>query len=383
MSISQSLSAVRRRTGYIVAALTLVLTVALPGLVSAAQVTDRSIAMSSSSKGASSAYTVNFTAVQAAEAFVVEFCKNTPLIGEACAAANVNTNAAASASSGVTGVTHAATDRFTVAKSIAADDQVSVEVTGLVNPSTAGTIYARIVTYDSTVNAANYTSEDLGTGVQDSGSVALVVTDTVGVTGAVLESMTFCVSGESSVTPGTSPITDNCGGTLTAPTVKLGKDNSGVIALDPDDVYTGTIYTQLSTNAAKGAVINLKSDATNCGGLLRSSDPAACNIAAAGAAGNVTAGNALFGVKLGTNVTDATDGDLIAAGSYNATDYRMNFVSGNATGVTSTYGDPVFTTNNKPASNRNQTLTFGASVTNNTPAGNYAADINLTATGKF
>ena len=190
--------------------------------------------------------------------------------------------------------------------------------------------------------------------------------------------------GEDAGDPGESPITANCGGTLTPPTLRLGQDVGGVIALNSAAVYEGTIFTQLSTNAAGGAIVSLKSSAAGCGGLIRSSDTSACNILPAGTTGTIDPGEALFGLKLGTQPTDPTDGDLEAASAnYDSTNFRLNYVSGNGSGVTGPYGDPILTTNNAPANNRNIDLTFGASVTNNTPAGNYAADLSLIATGKF
>jgi hypothetical protein len=60
----------------------------------------------------------------------------------------------------------------------------------------------------------------------------------------------------------------------------------------------------------------------------------------------------------------------------------MNFVDG-TTGVTSTYGDSLLDTANLPVNNKNVQITFGASVSNLTPAGLYSADLSLIATGKF
>lgn len=371
-----------RRAGVVVAVVALLLSTFIPAFASAAQVTERSIALSSSSADAGSvSYQVNFTATQTAGAFVVEFCDDTPLIGEACNPPDgFVASAAASVTSGVTAVT-GSTNKFVVTKPLTAGT-VSVDVTGIHNPTAAGPLYARIVTYDSDTNANLYQSEDLGSGVKDEGSVAISITNTVGVSGAVLESMIFCVSGET--------INANCVGggaaapNLAPPTLKLGKDTNGVVALDSSDVYNGTIYSQISTNAVNGAIISLKSSAAGCGGLINSSKPDDCYIVPAGITGDITAGQAKFGLKLGADVTDATNGDLKAASTnYSSTAYRLNYVDGDASGVTGPYGDPILNTNSKPANNLDMPLTFGASVSNNTPAGNYSADLSLVATGKF
>lgn len=350
----------------------------VPTFVGAAQVTGRSIALSSSSKAATGVtYTVNFTAVGAAGAFVVDFCSDSPVIGEACTPpSGFSASSAASTSTGFTDVT-GSTSKIIVAGTINASDNVSVAITGITNPSAAGPLYARIVTYDTKTDAQAYTSTSLGTGNVDQGSVAVSITDTVGVSGAVLESMTFCAANQA--------ISANCGDAGTTghePILKLGETVGSTVALDPDHLSTGDIYTQISTNAVNGAVINLKSG-VSCGGLKRVG-ASTCDIAPAGT-GSFTAGTAKFGLKAvaATDTGTNPNGTLQTTGNYNGSDYVLNYVAGDASGVTSVYGDPILNTNNQPANNKNMKLTFGASVANNTPAGNYSADISLIATGKF
>lgn len=352
----------------------------LPALAWAAQVTERSIELSTSAKTATGvSYKFTFTPVANAAGFNVDFCSNTPLIGEACTAPagfDVMSSTTPTGSWSVSAEDEDA-NTTTLTGTLTAATPITVELANVTNPDDAGPLYARIVTYSSG-NVGNYVdAENLGTGVVDTGSVALSITDEINVSGAVLETMSFCVAGEA--------IPANCDLTgLAAPTLELGQDVGGVIALNPDDVYEGTIYSQISTNAANGAVVSLKSNAINCGGLIRSSDPSACDIAPA-LNTDIANGEAKFGVKLGANVTDPTDGDFraVPASNYNDTTYALNYVSGNATGVTSVYGDPILDTNGAPANNRNMPLTFGASVTNNTPAGSYSATLSLIATGKF
>lgn len=368
-------------TALMVVMLATIMSAFVPALVSAAQITERSIALSSSSISATGvSYQVAFTATtaEASGAVVVQFCSNSPLIGDFCDAPAGFSAASATASGGATISGTPTANKVVVSDAVAAGTN-TFTLGNITNPSAVGPLYARILTYASTSNAAVYavdgTSSTLGSPV-DQGGVAMSITNTIGVGGAVLESMTFCVAG--------STISPNCDLTgNTAPSVTLGKNTGGVIALDSQAVYTGTIYTQISTNASGGAVVNLKSSATGCGGLINSSAPTQCYIKPSGATGDVTANNALFGVKLGADVTDATNGDFVADGSYNASNYRLNYVTGDGTGITSTYGDPILKTNGAPANNLNQSLTFGASVSNNTPAGNYSADLSLIATGTF
>ena len=384
---TNSIRLLNRRAAYFAAAIAMVFATLIPVLVSAAQVTDRSIALSSSSVQATGvSYNIKFTAAGEAEAFVVDFCANTPLYGQSCSTpADFTVASSTTATPNYTRtVVDANTVRFTKSSSIAADEDVDVVLSNVTNPSVAGPVYARIVTFDTDTNAQSYASAGANTGRVDDGSVAISITPTIGVTGAVLETMTFCVA---KVT-----ITENCANAAAnPPTLKLGQDTGGVIALNSSDVYEGQISTQISTNASSGAIISLKSNALNCGGLLRAGAPSACDITPALAADNgIAAGQAKFGVKLGasgyaTSGVTTADGTIqkYATSIYGSTNFALNYVAGNATGITSVYGDPILDTDELPANNQNMDLTFGASVSNTTPAGLYSADLSLIATGKF
>lgn len=353
----------------------LLLAVIAPGVtltqVFAAQVTSRSIALSSSSADASGvSYIATFTPTQTAAAYSITFCSNTPDYTVACVAPTGFTAAAATSTATITAtanklvVTHAMTTT-----------QITDTFNNIHNPTPAGQFYARIATYASVANA---NSDSAGTAGLDNGSVAIAITNTIGVSGAVLESMTFCVANQ--------VITASCGDAGVnghQPVLRLGEVVGGVTALSSTAVSTGTLYTQISTNAASGAVINLKS-ATACGGLQRVG-AAVCDITPALAA-DITAGQAKFGLKTGT-VTGTSganpNGTIVPQGSYNATTYAFNYASDNTTGVTSPIGDPILNTAGAPANNQNMPITFGISVANNTPAGNYSTSLSMIATGKF
>jgi len=381
-----------RRVRYNIAAFGLLIATVVPSLVpaiaSAAQLTQRSLTLSSSSANAPDVtYKVNFTAVQIAGAFVVEFCSNSPTVGDTCSApggfdSSAAAPTAASTSAGVTAVGQvgSSTSQVLVTDSITAGQNVSVELTGIHNPTLPGALYARVVTYDTAGDAANYTSTvDTTTGgVRDFGGIATYITDTVGVSAQVLETMEFCTA--------KSAISADCdlSGNL-APTLKLGETSGNTVALTSSAVSTGTIYTQISTNAVSGAVVSMKSDATGCGGMLLAGDPSHCYIGPA-QQGGISQGQALFGVKLGA-ATAVGGGsgtyEPVTGSGYNTSTYTMNYVSNDATGVTSPYGDPILDTHALPVNNMNMPLTFGASVSNLTPAGTYSADLSLIATGTF
>jgi len=380
----------RQSVGYFIAAAAILLAAFIPALAMAADVSERSIELSSSSKGATAVQaTIKFKASGAASAFVVDFCNESPIYGATCTAPTglvVDTATSATTNFTDTATPTAAASAtahnqriITKSSTIAAAENVTVVLSGITNPTTTGTIYARIVTFDTKTNAQAYVSADsTQTGKIDNGGVAIPITDSIGVSGAVLESMTFCVaSGVIAAGCDVSGLTDP------APTLELGTDpGTGVKSLVAGTINTGDIWTQITTNATGGAVINLKSNATGCGGLINSSNPSACYIGPALKTGINGSTEAKFGVKLDT---PTGTGALIAAGSsgYNASTYALNWASDNATGVTSTYGDPFLTTNNLPASNMTMKLTFGASAQADTPAGIYAADLGLIATGKF
>lgn len=366
-----------RHMRYAVLAFTLVLAAVAPAFASAEQLTTRSAALSSSSKGATAvSYNFKFTAATAEDQVVIQFCTNSPLIGEFCDAPGGLVLTGATAGAGVTSVDSktGSTLKLTAPVSAGTND---LTVSGITNPSAAGTIYARVLTYNGTGALAYDVDDDssvLGSPV-DQGSVAISITDTVAVSGAVLEALTFCVSGLD-----ISADTD-CANS-TAPVLKLGEDvGDGTVALSPSKRSTGNVYTKISTNAVSGAAVSLKSTTgtAGCAGLALNGT-GACNIAAAGTSSTILDADtdAKFGLIVGAPASDPNDGTINIASNYSATNYHLD-----GTAVTSTYGDPLFNTDGGYANNRNVTLTFGAKSANNTPAGKYSTAISLIATGTF
>ena len=367
-------SSFKERAPKIAISIALLLAVIAPAVVVthvfAAQVTERSIALSSSSAGAEAVtYAAEFTTPSdASGGFVIDFCTS-PDPSEAC---NAPTGLVASGvSTATTGYTiaSAAANQVVVTHVITNNDKISVSLTNIDNPTQAGAIYARVSTFNTGSQATAI----------DQGSVAISITNTIGVSGSVLESLTFCVA--------KAQITKDCGNAAVAenlPTLKLGETVGDVTALSSTAVSTGILYTQISTNAASGAVVNLKS-ATDCGGLKRAG-ATVCDITPALTDG-VTAGQAKFGLKTGTVSGTAGDNDasgtIKPAGSYNNATYTYNYLNTNASGVTSAIGDPILNTDGKPANNQNMPITFGVSVSNSTPAGNYSTSLTMIATGKF
>ncbi len=407
---------VDRKTVSLVAVFALLLSLALPIFASAAQITTRSVELSSATKSATGVqYKVNFTIPTGdtgAGAVGLQFCSNSPLVGEDCDPPTGLNVASATVVSGADSVSvPTVVSSMGPALVAVGDTEFSTAgaktftLGGITNPSSAGSMYVRVITYDTAANATDdYDASDndgiggVGTvgassAVISSGSIALSIVDGISVSGAVLESLTFCASAVA-MTDGDDD--NNYCEDATTPTVTLGHDvGGGVIALSADALDTGAVYTQLSTNASGGAVVRIKSGAI-CGGLIRAGDTSqvastACTgIPASGPTGNVTSGTAGFGLRVGTaaldtNTTGSSDstGSMVAAGDYNNTDYRFNWVANNATGVSSTYGDDLLNTSGATATEQGATLTFGTSISSATPAGRYSADLSLIATGTF
>ena len=304
-------------------------------------------------------------------------------MGQACTpAAGFSVGTPASATPGFTTVAALGTKAVVVTGDITVNQNVSVAISGITNPTASGPLYARIATFDTAENAALYTSATPGDGKLDDGGAAISITDTIGVSGAVLETLTFCVAGEDITNP-------TCSG-FDAPVLKLGEPIDGDaqnVALTDGAVSTGDLYTLLSTNASTGAVVSLKSSALGCGGLKRANAPTACDIAPALKTG-IANGEAKFGVmtSASTNLEDGVSEGIFQAypdSGYNDTTYALNFAENDATGVTSVFGDLFLDTGGLPANGKKMKLTFGASIGNNTPAGLYSTDLSLIATGRF
>lgn len=348
-------------------------------LVSAAPLPSRSVQLSSASAAATSVtYAFEFTVNASAGAFVVEFCANSPTVGTECLApAGMSVAGAAITTAGFT-LVDTDVNRIYVTSAVSSALPVEFSLDTVTNPSASGLAYARIVTYDTAAHAAAYDSVTLGAGSVDGGAVGFSITDTIGVSASVVESVTFCVS--------SVQIGANCNG-VQRPVLQLGEQMGDIKALSADAVSEGILYSQVSTNASSGVIVYLKSSALNCGGLMRAGSATECDIKPALTTG-IAPGDALFGVKVvALPDTGTNPGGVFApvSGSvYETTNrFSLNFITGNSAGITSTFGDPFLDTAGAPANNKNLALTFGASVSESTPAGTYSADLSLIATGKF
>jgi len=350
------------------------------------QITARSIQMSNATPGATGvSYVLTFTPVtsESSGSLIVDFCGDTPLIGATCAfsSSTVPNVASVTASTGTVSTVGTGTPVHTIdltGVTLTAGTPFSVTFGGIVNPSTATSFYARILTYAST-NSSTYVPADTTGGTTtvgsdvDYGGDALSTANNISITAAVMEQLTFCVSG-------TSVLNSLCT-SATTPSITLGGGTPQVLSTTADS--TGTAYTQLSTNALNGAVVDLEALNT-CSGLS-STNGASCGIPGVGSfAAAPAAGTAFFGLNVSdsTNNTTNGSGSVTPSANYGPTSgyYGMGSVTGN--NVNSTYGAAIESTSG-PCAFTNNTLTFAAEASNTTPAGIYTANEDLIATGTF
>ncbi len=370
----------------------------LPAFASAATLSSRSMAMSSSASAATGvSYDLTFTAgtsITSGGGVAIEYCSNSPLIGDACTAPTGFDASAATLTDVKVATTSLASNKGTIVAStnhvvwtaatggtFSASQSVEIILAGITNPSTANSnLYARVTTYTNTSNLGGFTGgATLGT-YADYGAIATSITNSIGVSAAVLETMTFCVSG---VAP-----TKGCG-TGPSPTVpttpSLTLGHGSPLALDASEVDTGTVYAQLSTNAASGAIVTMTND-TGCGGLKRTG-ATGCDIPAIGSTATAipTLSTGGFGLNISSSSiaqTGAGEGfgtitPAILYGNATSTNYGMD-----STAVSGPYGDPIFSST-APVANLNVPLQFGAAAATTTPAGLYKANMNLIATGTY
>lgn len=355
------------------------------------QVSSRAIKMSSSVVSATNtSYEVTFNPSSVGgttvKSLVVDFCSNSPIIGDSCTAPagftvgtpSVTTGTgftgswtAASLNSGRTlTLTKAAGDNFI------SSTQVLFTLTTATNPSALGTFYARILTFpnDTTSNdATDYTDANIATNVPtDTGGIALSTAAQINVTSKVQERITFCVY--------TTGAGNDCSG-KSGTAVALG-DTNGV--LDPAGAYVDiNAKYSITTNATGDAIIRMKGPTLTSG---------ANTIASTNTGATSTPGSPQFGVctfqSAGSGMlpnapynNGACTGTTQSAGTGTpGGDNGASFAFETAN-TGSTYGDDIA---HKPAGAFSTgTLAFLGNISNTTPAGIYTTALTFIATGTY
>ncbi len=388
---------------------------ALQQMVSAftgGQVTSRFIQLSDSTPNAASAtYNVSFkpSVTSNIGGIVVDFCADSPIVGNTTCtyptAFTLGTTVTVAGLSGFSTSTGtwvttnslqcgAAASNFQVLLYTNATPQtptgtgtaINFQITGVHNPSTTGSFYARILTFDTDAHTtAQYTCGTATTrpatftnGI-DYGGIALSTATAISITAKVQETLTFCTSASN---PSGWTTTGNCDDpAVTAPTITIGHSVGSVTILDNTAVDFQHAYTMTSTNAQSGAVVRMKDTVSGaaCGGLSNDSG-ATCGIPAAGSSAVAfTAGTAKFGMCVTAGSANTT-----AASPYNnggCTQYGFDESTSN-NNVLSTYGSQIFSSAGA-ISKESDDLKFAATAATTTKAGIYTGTYSLIATGTY
>jgi len=327
--------------------------------VSAAQLTSRSVTVSSSAPSETGVtYTFNFdtadtTPVQSVN---IDFCTTasgtcTPA-GTGVPSGLTTTGAAISGTPSGLGTGGSWTGVFTTngrlrisnASSAGTAGTASVAFSGITNPSTANsTYYMRVTTYSD----AAYTTPI------DTGTVAASTANQITVSASVDETLTFC-TGTSGIT------TSSCSG-ATGTSVNLG-------TLTPSTTGSGTSQMGAATNAGSGYAITVDGTTLTSGAnTLTAVDPAAAS----------AQGTEQFGMNLMANTTPAVGtapggaGSAAPAAGYNTAD-SFKFTPGDT--VASSTGADDF---------RRFTVSYIANVGNATEPGNYSTTLTYVCTATF
>lgn len=338
----------------------LVLLLAVAGLgplhVSADQLTDRKLTISTSQGNTAATWAFTFTpsVTTALNGMAFEVC-DAP--SGSCVAPNGWTNAGSAFGSltydgdGQGGWTLDNASGFLRIKNnssaVTVDGPVVATFNTVTNPDTINeTFYVRIITYTG----------DEFTGALDSGVVAASTTQQITLTGTMDEALMFCV--------GTS-ITDEDCGTITGSSINLGN-------FSPSAASSGTSVMAASTNGLSGYAITVNGSTLTCGSC--SGSP---TIAALGSQTASSTGSAQFGLNLKDNATpnvgaEKTGGGSAAATANYGTADQFRFVSGDS--VASAAG---------PTNANKFTVSYLVNVPGVQAAGIYTATMTYIATATY
>lgn len=411
------LATIVKRYSYVATAAVLSLGMLMPLILgnsaAAAELSARSVQLETATAGATSVeYTFTFTASSDTDiqGIVIDFCADDgstsggPIPGTNCViptsmirgttitALTIGGGAddASAWTIGAQGTTGVRLNRTAAASTVDASDEFVVTLDGFTNPNITqpnNTAYARLFTYATTAGATGYTSTNPSAVAApvDNGSVAFAIVPEINVSAIVRETLTFCVGGGQTASSTTSSIYDNCtgnadggndgvGSSITAPSISLGAAVGTIKVLDNQAVYTGDIFYQLTTNAATGAVLNIKGASAD---LLSGSN----TIPAFGANAIMPAGTAAFGMNVNTPGTPSSGATATVDPDYPTSTAATQYAFIKAA-IESTYGD-TFATVGGPTRNANGRLTFGATASADTQAGIYSGKYSLIATPKY
>lgn len=352
----------------------------LPKLASAEQIQDRSIELSSaapSQTGVTYSITFDVASDYSMQGIIVDFCDGvtgSPIIGSSnCSlpggdmvvgttidSMTVEGGSDIAADWSATTINGGHTLSLTNATGTAVTNgqTVNIAVSGFTNTSAVGTFYARILTYD-TSSISTYTSNS-PLSYNDHGGVALSINPLIGVSATVQETLMFCVRG---VNPDTQ-----CTGGVDAPNITLGEGDPAV--LQTNQASTGSVYYQVSTNAALGVTVRMKGATLTSGSnTINPLGPAAIGLTGEG-----------FGFRVfGATSPAGTEGTLSEEPPYNGAANNWAF---DETNLSDTYGQAIASSTG-PVYDVNKQIEFAARAAGSTPAGVYTTDLSMVAVGRY
>lgn len=352
----------------------------------AAQATVRSITMSSSKPSDTGVtYTVTFTPATTVSNpdVILDFCDNTPLIGDTCTAtAGTDVPNFTSAAAATWTVSTIGTNRglkLTGTHTFTNGTPTTITITNVTNPSNTGAnggFYARLLTYASgTAGAATSVSPGSYT---DYGGMALSTTDNISITAKVFETLTFCVYQGASCAAGS------------APSLTLGDSTTGALSTSNAYVNVNARYT-LATNASQGVSVVMRgkmlctTTGSNCDTTgsqytinAMSSTPATSSVGSE-QFGMCADKNGSSALTIATPYVDSANNcQGHTTGTYSGTSTfgfdNTNLISASGSTVLSSTGAVPSVTAG---------FSFLGNVAATTEAGVYTSNLNLVATGKF
>lgn len=382
--------------------------------------------------GQSVTYTVGFDMPSTGNvgAIVVEFCSNSPIYLDSCTAPtgmDVDTGTAVANQNGISGFTKVgaaivpAANRFGIengtAQSITSNTadtstvdgittypnaDVKFDITGITNPTTLGSFYARVYVYSANTNlpgtawdATATGATGVGTPVHD-GGYALATANELTITARVQEVLEFCV-GTDTDSSLANAAADDCGD-VTGTDLSLGVVDSNsvsktsTIAVPNDGVFL------IRTNALNGASVFYKSEQDTSSGKLKQTGATCSGVSLADACFN-SAGTTQVDIdtlnagdssteRFGMTLRDlnTTSGGATTALSCTA-DYDgdgscgTGAVTGYAWDDTGSFDTLVSATG--PIDDEKASIEFAATAAPTTPTGLYTVTANFVATSIF
>jgi hypothetical protein len=395
----------------------------LNGSASGAQLSNRFIDMSASQTsdgsgrdggdafGQNVTYTVAFdlgTAHTNLEGIVIQFCADSPIIGDTCT--DASTEGFSLSTPTVSGNTlGGARDIDPSAWTVGGDntdyiilsdatgvsgslgDKVVFDIDGITNPTSPGSFYARITTYtDSTVAAAYTTATSPGAFVDD-GGIALAVANELTVTARVQEVLEFCIGTDTASTGLGNVAGDDC--TDVAGTdLSLGVVDSNSVATTSNIDVPNDGVALVRTNASNGAVLYYKAEQDTSSGKLKIAggtcvgtnldDP--CFNSTGTTQSAIVAGTENFGMTL-------RDRNTTSGGATNALACDANYDGDGSCGTGAVTGYAWLDTgafdtiasSTGPIDDEKVSIEFAATASPTTPTGLYTVTANFVATSTF